>query len=49
VLWLRLHEPALWARTHKLLDVGDHIVQRLTGRFVTSFDRAHLTWLFDAS
>jgi xylulokinase len=48
MLWLREHEPSLWARTHKLLDVSDYIVHRLTGRFVTSFDRAHLTWLFDA-
>jgi xylulokinase len=48
MLWLREHAPEVWARTHKLLDVSDYIVQRLTGRFVTSFDRAHLTWLFDA-
>lgn len=46
--WLRDNERAVWARTHKLLDVTDYIVHRLTKRFVTSFDRAHLTWLFDA-
>jgi len=48
MLWLRENEPAVWRRTHKLLDVADYIVHHLTGRFVTSFDRAHLTWLFDA-
>ena len=48
MLWLREHAPDVWRRTHKLLDVSDYLVQRLTGRFVTSYDRAHLTWLFDA-
>jgi xylulokinase len=48
MLWLREHEPSRWPHTHKLLDVADFLVHRLTGRFVTSFDRAHLTWLFDA-
>ncbi len=48
MMWLKANAPAAWARTHRLLDVKDYIVHRLTGRFATSFDCAHLTWLFDA-
>jgi xylulokinase len=48
MLWLRAERPELWHRTAKLLDVKDYLVHRLTGRFVTSPDCAHLTWLLDA-
>jgi xylulokinase len=48
MLWLKEQQPCIWGRTHKLLDVADYLVHRLTGNFVTSFDRAHVTWLFDA-
>ena len=48
IVWLRRYRPALWPRVSRLLDVKDYIVARCTGRFVTSFDCAHLTWLFDA-
>lgn len=48
MLWLRENAGDIWPRTHKLLDVKDYIVHRLTGRFTTSYDCAHLTWLFDA-
>ena len=48
IVWLRRNRPALWPRISKLLDVKDYILARCTGRFVTSFDCAHLTWLFDA-
>lgn len=48
MMWLKANAPAAWAQTHKLLDVKDYIVHRLTGRFATSFDCAHVTWLFDA-
>jgi len=48
ILWFREQMPELWPRIHKLLDVKDYIVQRLVGRFTTSPDCAHLTWLFDA-
>ncbi len=47
MLWLRETRPDIWARTHKLLDVKDYLLHRCTGRFVTSYDCAHLTWLFD--
>ena len=48
IVWLRRNRPALRPRLSKLLDVKDYILARCTGRFVTSFDCAHLTWLFDA-
>jgi xylulokinase len=48
ILWLREERPDLWARTAKVLDIKDYLVARCTGRAVTSFDCAHLTWLFDA-
>ncbi len=48
MLWLREQRTDLWPSVHKLLDVKDYIVHRCTGRFVTSYDCAHLTWLFDA-
>ena len=48
IAWLSRHRPELWPKLHKLLDVKDYILARCTGRFVTSPDSAHLTWLFDA-
>jgi xylulokinase len=48
ILWLRRHRADIWPRVHKLLDVKDFLLHRCTGRFATSADSAHLTWLFDA-
>jgi xylulokinase len=48
ILWLREERPDLWARTAKVLDIKDYLISRCTGRSVTSFDCAHLTWVFDA-
>jgi xylulokinase len=47
ILWLREERPDLWARTAKVLDIKDYLILRCTGRSVTSYDCAHLTWLFD--
>lgn len=47
MVWLRENAGDVWPRVHKLLDVKDYIVHRLTGRFATSYDCAHVTWLFD--
>ncbi len=47
MLWLKERMPDVWSRTHKLLDVKDYLLHRCTGRFVTSYDCAHLTWLLD--
>jgi len=48
ILWLREERPELWKRTAKILDIKDYLVSRCTGRAVTSFDCAHMTWLFDS-
>ncbi len=47
-LWFREAMPELWPRIHKLLDVKDYLVHRATGRFATTPDSAHLTWLMDS-
>lgn len=47
MMWLRQHEPEVWANTHKLLDVKDWILHRCTGAFVTTADSANLTWMAD--
>ncbi len=53
IMWVRDHEPDVFARTHKFLHVKDYIIYRLTGRFVTDrsdasgmnlYDLAQGTW-----
>jgi xylulokinase len=47
MLWIKRHEPEVWKRTFKLLDVKDWLVFRATGRAVTTADIANLTWMMD--
>ena len=47
MVWVREHEPEIWAATARILDVRDWLVHRATGRFVTTADTANLTWLMD--
>ncbi len=47
MMWLKQHEPEVWARTAKLLDVKDWVLHRCTGAFVTTADSANLTWMAD--
>ncbi|MCD6290872.1 MAG: xylulokinase, partial [Anaerolineae bacterium] len=47
ILWLRDHEPDIFARTYKFLHVKDYIVSRLTGRFVTDRSDASGMNLYD--
>ena len=47
MMWLRHHEPDVWAKTHKFLDVKDWLIHRACGRFVTTADSANLTWMMD--
>ncbi len=47
-LWFREQRPDLWPQVHKLLDVKDYLLGRATGRFATTADCAHLTWLMDS-
>ena len=48
VLWLQAHEPDLWSRTEKILDVKDWLIHRATGKFVTTADCANLTWMMNS-
>lgn len=45
--WVREHEPEIFSRAHKWLDVKDYLVHRCTGRFAMTTDSAHLTFLYD--
>lgn len=35
LMWLKKHEPEIYANTHKVLQCKDYIVYKLTGRFAT--------------
>ncbi|MBN2324994.1 MAG: FGGY-family carbohydrate kinase [Spirochaetes bacterium] len=40
IMWLREHEPSLFKRTYKYVDVGGYLLYRFTGNGVTSFPSA---------
>jgi xylulokinase len=47
LLWLREHEPELWARTSRFVLVEDFLVGRMTGRWVVSGCLASRTQMVD--
>jgi len=47
MLWLKRHEPEVWAAADKLLDVKDWLILKATGACVTTADSANLTWMMD--
>ena len=47
LLWVKKHEPNIFARAHKMLNAKDFIIHRLTGRFVTDYSDASSTNLLD--
>jgi xylulokinase len=47
ILWIRDHQPELYARTFKFVHAKDSIVARLTGRFVTDPSDASSMNLYD--
>lgn len=47
MLWLKVHQPELYHRTHKFLDAKDFIVFKTTGEYVKSADMAVVWWLLD--
>lgn len=47
VLWLRNHQPDLYARTHKVLQAKDYVAHKLTGAHATDYSDASGTNLFD--
>lgn len=47
ILWIKNHQPDLYARTGKFLMAKDYIILRLTGQAVTDFSDASGSNLFD--
>ena len=47
VLWLRRHEPGVFARTRWFLQPRDIVLHRLTGRFLTDESHANCTLFYD--
>jgi xylulokinase len=47
ILWVRNHQPGIYARAAKFLVPKDYIVHRLTGVFATDYSDASGTLLFD--
>jgi len=55
--WIRVHQPDVWARTHKYVYLSGYLTHRLTGRLVDSvgcqvgympFDYKKLAWAGDS-
>jgi xylulokinase len=47
IMWVRGHQPDLFAQAYKFLNAKDFIVARLTGRFVTDYSDASGMNLYD--
>jgi xylulokinase len=47
IVWLRKHEPAVFERTYKYLDVHAYLVHKLTGQYKTSWGSADPMGVFD--
>jgi len=47
MMWVRDHQPDIFAEAHKFVFAKDFIVARLTGKFVTDFSDAGGTNLYD--
>jgi len=47
ILWLRNHQPELFARTHVILQAKDYVAFKLTGAYATDYSDASGTNLFD--
>ncbi|MBN2154819.1 MAG: FGGY-family carbohydrate kinase [Candidatus Lokiarchaeota archaeon] len=47
MLWFKQKKPELYAKTWKFLDTKDYINFKLTGKTVSSYDMALLTWMLN--
>ncbi|MGE5223274.1 MAG: xylulokinase [Omnitrophica WOR_2 bacterium] len=47
MMWIRNHQPEIFAKAHKLVHAKDFIVARLTGVFATDYSDASGTNLYD--
>lgn len=45
--WVQAHEPEIFRRAHKWLDVKESLIARATGEFVMTRDSAYSTFLYD--
>ncbi len=45
--WVQKHEPELFSRVHKWLDVKEYLICRCTNQFVMTKDSAYATFLYD--
>jgi xylulokinase len=45
--WVRAHEPTLFLKVHKWLDVKEYIIGKMTGEFVMTQDSAFASLLYD--
>ena len=45
--WVEKHEPEVFEKLYKWLDIGDYLVARSTGRIVRTTETAFLTFLYD--
>ncbi|VVS94756.1 xylulokinase [Desulfoluna spongiiphila] len=45
--WVKDHEPDLFTRVHKWLDVKDYLILRCTGECAMTPDSAHITFVYD--
>lgn len=45
--WVQKHEPELFSRVHKWLDVKEYLVCRCTDQFIMTKDSAYATFLYD--
>ena len=48
LMWVRDHQPEIYKKTYKTLNSKDHIVLKLTGKFMTDYSDASGTLAFDA-
>lgn len=47
ILFIKIHEPAIFSQAHKFLLVHDFIEMKLTDQFITDWSNASRTMLFD--
>lgn len=46
--WVQKHEPEIFAKIYKWLDVKEYLIVRMTGEFVMTPDSAYATFLYDS-
>lgn len=47
LMWIKEHQPDIYAKTYKMLNAKDYIILQLTGTFVTEYTDASSTCLMD--